>query len=94
MTDHVIHTVDVVTGPKPVQVIPFTPEEETAASTPIDYAALDQSALNAILASPGSVVRGLALIMLDIANGKIPIKTQAPFYNTAQLIDLIKVKMR
>lgn len=55
---------------------------------------IDQAQLNAILSSPGSVVRGLALIVLDIANGAIPIKTGAPLYTTTQLINLIVAKMR
>lgn len=56
--------------------------------------AIDQAAVNAILVSPGSVVRGLGLVVLDIANGVIPIKTGAPLYTTTQLVSLITSKMR
>lgn len=55
---------------------------------------VDQQALNDALAAEGSVVRGLALVVLDIANGVIPIKTGAPLYTTTQLKSLIKAKMR
>lgn len=56
--------------------------------------AIDQAAVNALLMSPGSVVRGLGLVVLDIANGVIPIKTGAPLYTSTQLVNLIVQKMR
>jgi hypothetical protein len=84
--------------------VEMTPEEEASylseseANDPVihppNLGAIDQSTLNAALASEGSVVRGLALVVLDIANGVIPIKTQAPLYTTTQLKNLIKNKMR
>jgi hypothetical protein len=56
-------------------------------------AAEDQATLNSMLAAPGSVVRGLALVVLDLANGKIPIGPATP-YTPTQLLNLIQAKMR
>jgi hypothetical protein len=76
--------------------VPYTAEEEAAADAYVATtpAQLDQDQLNSALAAEGSVVRGLALVVLDIANGVIPIKTGAPLYTTNQLKNLIKAKMR
>jgi hypothetical protein len=53
------------------EVIQMTPEEEAeweASHQPKDLAAIDQETLNAALVEEGSVVRGLALVMLDELN--------------------------
>ena len=52
---------------------------------------IDQANLNEALAAQGSVVRGLALVVLDIAKGVIPIN---PNYTTAQLVAAIQQRMR
>lgn len=60
---------------------------------PVDLDALDLANLNAALAHPGSVVRGLALAMLDEINA---LRTQAGLAarTQTQLRDAIKAKMR
>lgn len=54
-------------------------------------AIVDQATLNAALAAPGSVVRGLALVVLDIAKGVVPINAN---YTQAQLLAAIQQRMR
>lgn len=60
---------------------------------PVDLDVLDLANLNAALAQPGSVVRGLALVMLDEINA---LRTQAGLAvrTQTQLRDAIKAKMR
>lgn len=62
-----------------------------AAQTPQSLTQVDQNVLNASLAAPGSVFRGLALVVLDLAKGVIPVD---PNYTTQQLIDAIQQRMR
>lgn len=71
-----------------------TQAELDAVLTP-DPAVLDQATLNAALAAPGSVVRALALVLLQEIN---TIRTRLPTplaaYTQAQLVAALKAKMR
>ena len=60
---------------------------------PVNFDALDLENINAALVQPGSVVRGLALVMLDEINA---LRTQAGLAvrTQTQLRDAIKAKMR
>jgi hypothetical protein len=67
---------------------PYTPP-----APPLTNGQIDQATMNAALAASGSVFRGLALVVLDLANGVIPIKPATPYTQT-QLANLIVAKMR
>lgn len=73
--------------------VQFTAEEEAAADLPPNYAAIDQDALNAALAEPGSVVRALALLTFQEIN---TLRTRAGLtaYTMTQFTTALKAKMR
>ena len=60
---------------------------------PPDYPVLDQAALNAMLAQEGSVVRALALVLLQEIN-TLRVKATLTPYTQAQLVTALKAKMR
>lgn len=60
---------------------------------PPDHAAIDQSALNAALAEPGSVVRALGLVMFGEIN-KLRVKNGDPAYTMPQFVAALKAQMR
>lgn len=79
--------------------VDYTGTEPTASDlqdmlTP-DVGAMDQATLNAALSAEGSVVRALALVLLQEINTirqKLP--TPLPAYTTNQLIAALRSKMR
>lgn len=67
---------------------PFTP-------TSPDWSTVDQDALNAQLAAEGSVVRALALVLLQEINTiRTKLVPPLPAYTQAQLVAALKAKMR
>lgn len=60
---------------------------------PVDPAILDQQTLNDALAAPGSVVRALALVLLQEIN-ILRVKAGLPAYTSAQLVTALQAKMR
>lgn len=88
---------------------PYTAQEEAVAdaieAATLDFATIDQAALNAALAQPGSVVRALALLMLqrinaiDAAINALNTKTalagnNLPIFTQAQLVTALQALMR
>lgn len=65
----------------------------TYTATPIDIGAMDQARLNAALAAEGSVVRALALVLLQEIN-TLRQKASLPQYTQAQLVATLKSRMR
>lgn len=59
----------------------------------IDISAMDQAALNQALAQEGSVVRALALVMLQEIN-TLRVRAGLAAYTQAQLVSALKAKMR
>lgn len=58
-------------------------------------AELDAAVLNAVLAAEGSVVRALALVLLQELNTvRTRLTTPLPAYTQAQLVSALKAKMR
>lgn len=60
---------------------------------PVNLDALDQNTLNAALTAEGSVVRALALLVLQEIN-VLRKKASLPEYTQAQLVTALKAKMR
>lgn len=58
-----------------------------------ELAAIDQATLNAKLAEPGGVVRGLALVLLQEVN-TLRAKAGLPTYTPGQLVTALQAKMR
>lgn len=58
-----------------------------------DPATIDQATLNAALAAPGSVVRALALVVLQEIN-TLRTKAGLATYTQAQLVSALQAKMR
>lgn len=86
---------DLSTGQQ--SVIPLTLQEEATADAylPHDTAVIDQEMLNAALAADGSVVRALALVLLQEINTiRTRLPTPLPAYTQAQLVAALKAKMR
>lgn len=65
----------------------------TYTATPIDIGAMDQALLNAALAAEGSVVRALALVLLQEIN-TLRQKAALPQYTQAHLVAALKARMR
>jgi hypothetical protein len=61
--------------------------------SPADLGPLDQAALNAALAAPGSVVRALGLVIFAEIN-KLRVKDGDPVYTMAQFVTALKAQMR